>query len=361
MKSRRLHLRSLPLAALVALNGLALVACSSGATKSAQPPSAQKTQAIDPGAQVAVVDGQPITYGDLDKKVGTKVRQAEAEYLTKVYELRKETLDNLISERLIEGEAKKSGKSSDDWFKEFFTNAPAPSEAELKAFYEENASQMGGKSFEEMGPRISGFLKQQKAKDAIGKTLEQLRTAHGVKVSLAAPDLPRIEVEAKGPAKGPATAKVTIIAFSDFQCPYCSRVVPTIDKVMKEYGDKVKIVFRNFPLDFHPMAEKAAEAGACAHDQGKFWEMHDKMFSDQAKLLVPDLKASAKGLGLDMAKFEKCLDSGEKKALVDADQKAGADSGVQGTPAFFVNGVFINGAVPYEQFKEAIDRELTKG
>ena len=358
MKSRRLHLLTLSLAAVA---GLAPLACSSGATKSAQPPSAQKTQAIDPGAQVAVIDGQPITYGDLDKEVGTKVRQAEVEYLTKVYDLRKETLDNLINEKLIEGEAKKVGKSTDDWFKEFFTNTPAPGEAELKAFYEENAAQMGGKSYEEMGPRISGFLKQQKAKDAIGKMLETLRAAHGVKVSLAAPDLPRIDVEAKGPAKGGTTAKVTIIAFSDFQCPYCSRVVPTMDKVMKEYGDKVKIVFRNFPLDFHPMAEKAAEAGACAADQGKFWEMHDKMFGNQAKLLVPDLKETAKGLGLDQAKFDKCLDSGEKKALVDADQKAGSDAGVQGTPAFFVNGVFINGAVPYEQFKEAIDRELTKG
>jgi protein-disulfide isomerase len=357
MKSRRLHLRS-PLAALACL---ALGACSSGATKSAQPPSAQKTQAIDPGAQVAVIDGQPITYGDLDKEVGTKVRQAEVEYLTKVYDLRKESLDNLITKKLIEGEAKKVGKSADDWFKEFFTNTPNPPEAELKAFYEENVAQMGGKAYEEMQPRIAGFLKQQKAKDAIGKMLETLRAAHGVKVSLVAPELPRIEVEAKGPAKGPATAKVTIIAFSDFQCPYCSRVNPTMDKVMKEYDGKVKLVFRNFPLDFHPMAEKAAEAGACANDQGKFWEMHDKMFGNQAKLTVPDLKESAKGLGLDMAKFEKCLDSGEKKALVDADQKAGSDSGVQGTPAFFVNGIFINGAVPYEQFKEAIDRELTKG
>jgi protein-disulfide isomerase len=109
------------------------------------------------------------------------------------------------------------------------------------------------------------------------------------------------------------------------------------------------------------MAEKAAEAGACADDQGKFWQMHDKMFGNQQKLAVADLKATAKDIGLDSAKFDKCLDGGEKKAAVQGDQKAGSEAGVNGTPAFFVNGVFINGAVPYEQFKEALDRELGKG
>ena len=353
MKSRQLHLAAASLAA--------LCACSSSANKSTPPPTAPKASAIDPGVHVAVVDGQPITYGDLDKEVGTKVRQAEAEYLTKVYDLRRESLENLITKRLVEAEAKKTGKSADDWFKDYFTSTPAPADAEVKAFYEENQAQMGGKSFEEMKARIGPFLKQQKAKEGMGKVLENLKQVHGVKVTLAAPDLPRIDVEAKGPAKGPAAAKVTIIAFSDFQCPYCSRVNPALEKVMKDYDGKVRLVFRNFPLDFHPMAEKAAEAGLCAADQGKFWEMHDKMFGDQAKLTVGDLKASAKGLGIDAAKFDKCLDSGEKKATVDADQKAGSDAGVQGTPAFFVNGIFINGAQPYESFKDAIERELTKG
>jgi protein-disulfide isomerase len=120
----------------------------------------------------------------------------------------------------------------------------------------------------------------------------------------------------------------------------------------------VKLVFRQFPLDFHPFAEKAAEAGMCAADQGKFWGLHDKMFTNQEKLAVEDLKAYAKELGVDQAKFDKCLDSGEKKAAVAADQKAGSDAGVNGTPAFFINGIFINGAQPYEQLKDTVDREL---
>jgi len=120
-------------------------------------------------------------------------------------------------------------------------------------------------------------------------------------------------------------------------------------------------VFRHYPLDFHPFAQKAAEAGACAQDQGKFWELHDKMFTNQNKLAVDDLKAYAKSVGLDAPKFDKCLDSGEKKAVVEEDMKAGNAAGVNGTPAFFINGVFVNGAQPYEQMKQTVDRELKKG
>ena len=105
-----------------------------------------------------------------------------------------------------------------------------------------------------------------------------------------------------------------------------------------------------------------AEAGACAADQGtdKFWKLHDKMFGNQQKLAVDDLKGYAKEIGIDAARFDRCLDSGEKRAVVESDEKAGQDAGVSGTPAFFVNGIFINGAVPYEQFKETLDRELKR-
>ena len=168
-------------------------------------------------------------------------------------------------------------------------------------------------------------------------------------------------MEAKGPSRGPANAPVTIVEFSDFQCPYCGREFPVIERLMKEYDGKVRLVFRHYPLDFHPFAQKAAEAGACAQDQGKFWELHDKMFTNQDKLAVGDLKGYAKSVGLDASKFERCLDSGEKKALVEEDMKAGTAAGVNGTPAFFINGLFVNGAQPYEQMKQTVDRELKKG
>jgi protein-disulfide isomerase len=151
-----------------------------------------------------------------------------------------------------------------------------------------------------------------------------------------------------------------MIVFSDFQCPFCKRVEPSLTQIEKEYPNKIRVVWKNMPLDMHQNAKPAAAAALAAGEQGKFWEMHDKMFGNQQKLEVDALKGYAKELGLEAGKFDKCLDSGEKKGLVEQDQKAGEQAGVNGTPAFFVNGVFINGAVPYEQLKAAVDRELGK-
>ncbi len=361
MKSRRLHL-----AAALCLVGA--LACSNASNASRTPPPAQTQAAkgstdVDLGTQVATIDGQAITYGDLDKAVGSKVRQATTEYLTKVYDLRKGALEELISNRLLEGEAKAAGKSLDEWFaKDFIGSVPAPSDADAKAFFAEHMAEMQGHSFDDMSGQIIDYMKKDAARKKLTVLLDQLKAKHGVKLALAPPVLPRIEVEATGPARGPDNAKITVVIFSDFQCPYCSKSVPTEERLLKEYPGKVRVVFRNFPLSFHPFAEKAAEAGACAADQGKFWEMHDKMFGDQKKLAVEDLKATAHAIaGLDAAKFDACLDGGAKKAAVALDQKAGSEAGVEGTPAYFVNGQFINGAVPFEEFKVVIDREIAGG
>jgi protein-disulfide isomerase len=128
--------------------------------------------------------------------------------------------------------------------------------------------------------------------------------------------------------------------------------------VLKLYGDKVRLVYRDFPLPFHPNAQKAAEAAQCAGDQGKYWEMHEKLFANQKALAVGDLKGHAKGLGLDQAKFDKCLDSGDKAKVVGDHHKAGEKVGVTGTPAFFVNGYQLTGAQPIDAFKQIIDQEL---
>lgn len=162
------------------------------------------------------------------------------------------------------------------------------------------------------------------------------------------------------PSIGPDDAKVKITTYSDFQCPYCSRVVPTLKQIEEEYGDKVQITFRNYPLSFHQYAQKAAEAGECANVQGKFWEMHDMMFSKQNALRIEDLKSYAGQLGLDQAEFDSCLDNGEMAAEVTKDFNAGTSAGVQGTPAFFVNSEFVSGAQPFDKFKEIIDKQLAE-
>ena len=348
MKSRTLHALALCIAT--------SVACKTGGGKAGS--------GMDPSTKVAEVDGQTITYGDLqgDREVGPKLRQAEVKALTELYDQRRGLLDELIGRRLLEEEAKAKGKTIEQWYQsDYMTSVPDPSDEEAKAFYEEHKAQIPqGQSFDDLKPRIKQVVRQQKLRDGMGKMLEDLKSKHHVQVALEAPELPRIEVEAKGPARGPTNAPVTIVEFSDFQCPYCGREFPVIERVMKEYDGKVRLVFRHYPLDFHPFAQKAAEAGACAQDQGKFWELHDKMFTNQGKLAVDDLKGYAKSLGMDASKFDKCLDSGEKKAMVDEDLKAGSAAGVNGTPAFFVNGVFINGAQPFEQIKQAVDRELKR-
>lgn len=162
----------------------------------------------------------------------------------------------------------------------------------------------------------------------------------------------------KSPAKGPAEAKVTIIEFSDFQCPYCSKGRDTMEALLKEYPKDVKVVFKNLPLPFHPEAMPAAKAALAAHRQGKFWEMHDSLFANQQKLAAEFYDSEASRLGLDVEKFKKDMESKEIEEEVKADAALAAQHGIQGTPGFFVNGVAVKGAYPVEHFKEIVDRWL---
>lgn len=166
-----------------------------------------------------------------------------------------------------------------------------------------------------------------------------------------------------GVVKGEKDAKVTIVEFSDFQCPYCARhateTLPQIDKNYIQTG-KVRYIFHHFPLSFHEFAQKAAEASMCANDQGKFWEMHDKIFADQTKMALSDLQKQASGLGLKSGEFNTCLSSGKYSKVVTDDVSLGSQVGVMGTPAFFINGVFLSGAQPFANFQQIIEKELGK-
>ena len=215
MKSRTLHA--------LALVAASIVACKTGGGASA----GKAGVSMDPNSKVAEVDGKPITYGELssDKEVGPKIRQAEVKALTDLYEQRRGLLDELISRRLLEEEAKSKGKTLDQWFQtDYMNSVPEPTDDEAKSFFEEHKAQIPpGQSFDDLKPRIKQAVKQQKLRDGMGKMIEGLKEKHHVSVALEAPELPRIEVEPKGPARGPAAAPVTIVEFSDFQCPYCWR------------------------------------------------------------------------------------------------------------------------------------------
>jgi protein-disulfide isomerase len=160
------------------------------------------------------------------------------------------------------------------------------------------------------------------------------------------------------PVKGPASAPITVVTWSDFQCPFCGRAIPTVRQLESDYKGKIRIAFKQFPLPFHDKAHLAAEAALAANEQGKFWQMHDKMFANQQALDRPSLEKYAQEIGLDMGKFKAALDSGKFKDKVDAEDKEGAAFGVTGTPTFFINGTRLVGAQPLESFKAAIDKEL---
>ncbi|MGH0031951.1 MAG: DsbA family protein [Myxococcota bacterium] len=172
----------------------------------------------------------------------------------------------------------------------------------------------------------------------------------------------RYAVDTTGsPSKGNPEAKLAIVEFSDFQCPFCNRVTPTLEQIEQEYGDDVRIVFKHLPLSIHPKAPAAHAAAEAAHRQGKFWEMHDLIFADQRNMSEAKYREYAEQIGLDMEQFEADLASAEVKKKVDADVAEASKLGVSGTPAFFVNGRFVSGAQPFTTFKTLIDEELGKG
>jgi protein-disulfide isomerase len=179
-----------------------------------------------------------------------------------------------------------------------------------------------------------------------------------------------ITVDVKNaPMKGAQSAEVVVVEFSDFECPFCTRVLPTVDQVMKAYEGKVALAFRHNPLPFHKQAGPAAQASMAAHRQGKFWEMHDKLFANQRGLNEKAYTQFAKDLGLDLKKFQKDFSDAEIAKMIEADANFARSNGAGGTPSFFigkregdsVKGVLLVGAQPFEKFKEVIDAYLGQG
>jgi protein-disulfide isomerase len=310
---------------------------------------------------VARIGEGTVTAQELDDLVKGDLSRMEQQYLQQRYRMRKEALDALLSQKVVEAKAKAQGLTPQELLKkEVMDKLPEPTEAEMKQVYEQ--AKAGGQQlppFEGVKAEIARFIKNQKLQPALAAYYDTLKKEAKAEVLLAPYEPPKVEVDATGPSKGPQGAKVTMVEFSDFQCPYCQRAEATVQKVLAAYGDKIRLVYKDYPLPNHPLAPKAAEAAHCAGDQLKYWEMHERLFST-GKLEVLELKQHAKDLGLDAAAFEKCLDGGDKAKLVEANRKAGAEAGVNGTPAFFINGRLISGAQPFEEFKRIIDLELSR-
>ena len=342
----------------VAVFMIALPACAQG-------DAAMKDAAPAGNDVAAVVAGETITMSDLEaaatdslKQVDQQLEQCQRQAQQSRFDALNATLQEMVRDEMLKKESAAAGQTVDEYRAAELDSKVAPvTDEDVQAFFDENKARIGNRTLEQIGPQIRTYLEQQARQQAEESFYDNLESKYDVAVKL---DPPRVEVAATGPAKGPETAPITIVEFSDFQCPFCTRVVPTLEQVKENYGDKVRLVFRQFPLGMHPNAPKAAEASLCAREQGKFWEMHDAMFGDQSALAVPQLKVTAAKLGLDAEKFNQCLDSGKYQDEVATDMEAGAEAGVSGTPAMFVNGQMVSGAVPYDQLAAVIDAELER-
>ena len=323
----------------------------------------KQTDAAKPVARVA---GAPITEEELSKaaapeldKLEIEKLQSEANFARSRHQIRENALSRLVEERLLAIEAAKLGITAKELLaREVDQKVKEPTGEEVNVFYEANKARMP-RSKEQIAPQILQYLKNQNYNTVKREFLDRLTKAYGVTLGI---DPLRFEVEAAGhPSRGPARSPVIIIEFSDFQCSYCRGFNATLDRITREYGNQVRLVFRQFPLtEVHPYAAKAAEASLCANEQGRFWEMHDLMFGDQANLKVEDLKSKAAKLGLDAPAFGTCLDSGRQAKRIQQDVRDGARAGVSGTPALFINGRFIGGARPYDDVVAIINDELQR-
>jgi predicted DsbA family dithiol-disulfide isomerase len=320
------------------------------------PQTAEPGAAEDPGPAVARVGDETIHESELEDWLREDLYEQtvrdkdEAE----LYEFRAEGLERLIGARLLEDVTEREGIEVDELHARTIEGATV-SDDEVRAFYEENRSRMGGQSFETMAPRIRDYLENRAQSAVWSAYLDGLREDAGVEILL---EPPRMEVAPVGPARGPEDAPVTIVEFSDFNCPYCQRVTTTLETLRLRYPERVRLVYRHFPLDMHPRARPLAEASVCADEQGAFWEFHDRVFETAAPLADDAIRDLAASLELDLDAFEACLDSGRAASVVEQDLRDGAAVGVTGTPAFFVNGIPLSGAQPAEAFVKLIEREL---
>jgi len=311
---------------------------------------AQKSEAPNTKQPIATVDGQNIYDEDLASSVEGQLQPLR----NQEYEIKRKALDGLVEQKMLEAAAKKKGVTVEKLIdQEVVSKIADPSDAEVEGYYYGNRVT---RPFAEVKSQLKEGLKQAKVRQAREEFIKNLRADSNVVVLLSAP---RVEV-AHDPARlrGNPKAPVMIVEFSDYQCFYFNETATTEKELLAKYGDKVSLSYRDFPLTaIHSQAMIAAEASRCALEQGKFWEYHDQLFGG-SKLEKDDLIGYARNLKLDDKQFESCLTNEKYKADIEKDEQEGRKAGVNGTPGFFVNGVFINGAKPKDEFAKVIDDEL---
>lgn len=303
---------------------------------------------LPPDHVAAVVNGRPITIAELDQRAGARLETIRVQE----HSIRKQVLEDLIGTILLEAEAAKRGVPTEEVLRiEVTEKVRATPLGEAKDIQAQGAS-----SVAPAAPAPNDLAMQTaKRKRAF---LRSLRRGATVDVRIEGP---RVTVSADDdPAQGPADAAVTLVQFSDYQCPYCRSVQTTMAALRERFGGKVRVVYRDFPLGSATPAATAAEAAGCAREQGKFWEMHEKLFQNQKTLEGADYGAFAAELGMERSRFEQCLSSRRHQAEWRRDVEQGKSYGVTGTPMTFVNGRPVAGAQSLELFATVVEEELQR-
>jgi protein-disulfide isomerase len=342
-----------PLAAVI----LALLAgCSVPGGKGAANTSSSSSAATstDRATVLAVVEGRPITLAEVDERAEGRMAHVRQEE----YEVRRDVLDELIADRLIDAEASREGVSRKVLVqREVDDKIPTPDPAQVALIYDHNKDRFAGQSREQAVAHIRSLLVDRAKADRRTTWEGELRQKGDVAVHLDPPRL-SVDIPRDAPATGASDPRVTVVEFTDYQCPFCHQAQSTIDEVLDHYKDKVRLVHLDFPLDFHPGAMPAARAARCAGEQDRFWPYHHNLMTQKGALDEADLESRAAALHLAPGPFAKCLASDRHDAAIMADLEQGKKLGVTGTPAYLVNGRMITGARPYDDFAAVIDDEL---
>ncbi len=313
----------------------------------------------------AVKEGVAAKVGDIEisnAEVMDGIESEVYEFESKSFEVKFNKLKSIILQKVVDKDPRKKGISNDEFLNKYIAKSVNISEKEIDAFIKDQNIPA-----EHINPqvreKIKGYLEIERKKEAIDKWVAEQTKSTPVEVYIPKPRRPTFPVEAgNAPFAGDKDAKVVIVEYSDFQCPFCAKGADLLKKIKEKYGNKVKVAFKNFPLPFHNHAEMAAVASLCANEQSTnhFWKMHDAMFANQESLDPEGLKKTAAKIGLKADTFEKCLNENKFLEQVKADIEGGKKVGVKSTPTFFVNGQLITGAQPIEVFAEIVDEELSK-
>jgi protein-disulfide isomerase len=299
------------------------------------------------------VNGKKYSIEDLEKASPALVYKAKSEYNQAI----ERAFSEFAIQKALELEAAEK-KTTVAELTKAGTNYE-PGDAEIQAVYTQYKSQLQGKSLDDVRDDITGFLKNRKEEEFRSKLISDVRSKYKIEVSMEPLARPKLAVEDKGnPSIGPKDAKVTIIEFSDFECPYCQKSQIVNKQLRAKYKDKIRWVFRDYPLPFHPNAKFAHIAANCAIEDGKYWEVFEEMFKHTGDLAKENVRYIVEKAGVSKEKFEKCIADGKMAKEVETDLEDGRKLGVNGTPAFFINGISVEGAQPFSSFEEIIEKEL---